>query len=90
MRKVIRIILFVIFAAIIIVSICTTVKLEHNLKLEEMAAQIEQFGFYKNDLWISVEREKLEFKYTANCLVYIFSSIIGIAITAIWCVCDDK
>lgn len=88
-NQIIRIILNIVFVLIIIASICVFIPLMHNLKLAEMSAQIEQFGFYKGDFWVSVERYKKDVGYSIGLVLGILLPFFGIMANVVWAICED-
>ena len=67
--------LHAIFIAVAVICICLDVRLQH----EEIAEQIAKFGFYKQDLKVSLERVRQSMLLTAGWL----SSLIGWVVTGI-------
>lgn len=83
--RIVRIILIITFSVMFVTSLFVFIPALHHLHLEEMAAQIEKFGFYKKDFWISVERYR---KNVAYALGLCSGTIIGASGAIITCFCQ--
>lgn len=88
MKNVVRFTLLILFLLIIIASLCVFIPLSHNLKIAEMNAQIEQLGFYKNDLWISTERYMKNIWYSLGIALGVVLPLSGMGAIGIWIACE--